>query len=114
MSSDSITIGPYVVGEIQSPLQYTFLDSGGTPMNLTGYTAKFVTRPVDDDSAVATYTAQVSNPTAGEVTYAWDGTEIVTPGRHWAELWVGNTTNRYASLRLEYSVRASVGPVPSI
>lgn len=114
MASDTITIGPYVVGEIQSPLQYTFLESDGSPMNLTGYTAKFVTRPVDDESAVATYAASVSAPLAGEVTYAWTGAEILTPGRHWAQIWVGNTTNRFASLRMDYSVQASVGPVPSI
>lgn len=114
MASDTITIGPYVTGEIPSPLQYTFLESDGSPINLTGYTAKFVTRPVDDESAMATYTASVSSPTAGEVTYTWDGTEITTPGRHWAQIWVGNTTNRFASLRLDYSVQASVGPVPQI
>jgi hypothetical protein len=56
----------------------------------------------------------VSAPLAGEVTYAWTGAEILTPGRHWAQIWVGNTTNRFASLRMDYSVQASVGPVPSI
>jgi len=109
-----ITIGPYVVGEKPSPLEYQFLDSAGAPMNLTGYTAKFVTRPVDDESAVATYNATVTDPTLGKVTYPWAGTELTTPGMHWAEMWVGNTTNRYASLRMRYSVRASVGPIPSI
>jgi BppU N-terminal domain len=113
MASD-ITIGPYVVGEKPVPLEYTFLESDGTVLNLTGYTAKFVTRPVDDPSAVATYSATVSSPAAGVVTYTWDGTELVTPGSHWAELWVGNTVNRYASLRMTYSVRQSVGPVPAI
>lgn len=114
MASDSITIGPYVVGEIPTPLEYTFLESDGTAMDLSGYTAKFVTRPSDDPSAVAEFTAQVTNPTGGVVTYAWDGTEILTPGNHWAEFWVGNTTNRFASLRMSYSVRQSVGPVPVI
>lgn len=114
MATDSMTIGPYVTGEKQSPLTYQFLDSSGTPMNLTGYTAKFITRLVDDPSSAATYSASVSDPVNGKVTYTWTGAEIVTPGRHWSEFWVGNTTQRYASLRLEYTVRQSVGPVPSI
>jgi baseplate upper protein BppU len=114
MSSDSQEIGPYVVGELPAPLEYTFLESTGEPKNLTGYTAKFVTRPADDPGAVETRNATVSDPTGGVVTYTWDGTEFATPGRHWAELWVGNTTNRVASNRLEYVVRASVGPVPAI
>lgn len=113
MASSTTTIGPYVVGEKPSPLEYTFLASDGSPMNLTGYTAKFVIRPVDSDTA-STYNAAITNPTGGVVTYTWSGAELAEPGKHWAELWVGNTMNRYASLRLEYSVRASVGAVPAI
>lgn len=113
MASDRTSIGPYVVGEIPSPLEYTFLEADGSPMDLTGYTAKYVVRPVDSDISVS-YTASVTNPANGEVTYTWDGTELSEPGLHWSEFWVGNSVNRYASLRLEYSVRASVGAVPLI
>lgn len=114
MSSDSVVIGPYVVGEKQAPLTYQFLDSDNVPMNITGYTAKFVTRLVDDESSAATYNAVVSDAVNGKVTYTWTGAEITSPGKHWAEFWIGNTTQRYASIRLEYSVRSAVGPVPSI
>lgn len=113
MASSSTVIGPYVVGEKPAPLEYTFLESDGSAMDLTGYTAKFIVRPADGTSAT-TYNASVTNPAGGVVTYTWDGTEFAEPGKHWAELWVGNTTNRYASLRLEYRVRASVGPVPAV
>lgn len=113
MASDTLAIGPYTVGEKPAPLEYTFLKSDGTAMNLTGYTAKFIVRPADGEPAT-TYNASVTDPAGGVVTYVWDGTEFAAPGKHWAELWVGNTTNRYASLRLEYGVRASVGPVPAI
>jgi hypothetical protein len=113
VASDRITIGPYVVGEKPAPLEYTFLDSDGVPIDLSGYTAKFIVRPVDSDISV-TYNATVTTPAAGEVTYTWDGTEFAEQGPHWSEFWVGNSTNRFASLRLEYSVRASVGPVPAV
>lgn len=113
MASSSTVIGPYVVGEKPAPLEYTFLDSSGSAMDLTGYTAEFVIRPVDGTSAT-THDASITDPAGGVVTYTWDGTEFSEPGKHWAEIWVGNTTNRFASLRMEYSVRASVGPVPAI
>jgi hypothetical protein len=113
VASSSITIGPYVVGEIPAPLEYTFLESDGSPIDLTGYTARFVVRPVDSGISV-TYNAAVTNPTGGVVTYTWGGTEFADPGPHWAQFWVGNSTNRFASLRLEYSVQDSVGAVPTI
>ena len=113
MASDRIVIGPYVVGEIPSPLEYSFLDSAGQPINLTGYTAKLVVRPTDSNTP-ASYGATVSAPLAGTVTYTWDGTELAQPGPHWAEVWVGNGTNRFASLRLEFTVRGPVGAVPVI
>jgi hypothetical protein len=115
MADEEIAIGPYVVGEKPSPLEYTFLDSLGAPMDLSGYTAKFVVRLTDDpQGSASTHTAVVSDPTQGAVTYTWDGTELVSQGMHWAEFWVGNTTQRYASLRLVFSVRQSVGPIPSV
>jgi hypothetical protein len=107
-------IGPYVVGEIPAPLEYTFLESDGSAVDLLGYTAEFITRPTDDVSAVSVYPAAVTDPANGVVTYTWDGTELESPGRHWCELWVGNGTNRFASVRMEYGVRASVGPAPQI
>lgn len=108
-----IDIGPYVVGEKPAPLEYTFLDSAGVAVNLTGYTAKFIYRRTDDTSPV-TANATVSTPAGGKVTYTWTGAEFATPGQWWAEFVVGNGTNRFMSLRLEYTVRAGVGPTPSI
>jgi hypothetical protein len=113
VASDRITVGPYVVGEIPAPLEYTFQESDGSAMDLTGYTAKFLVRPSDGGPAVE-LDATVSTPLAGQVTYTWDGTELEQPGPHWAQIWVGDGTNRFASLRLEFSVRASVGPVPAV
>lgn len=111
--ADSVTIGPYVVGSKPPPLVYQFLDSAGAPINLTGYTAVFNFKPVDSGTATAG-SATVTDPTNGRVTHTWTGAEFPVPGDHWAEFWVGNTVQKFCSLRLQYNVRAAVGPVPNI
>jgi hypothetical protein len=110
--ADTQSIGPYTTGEKPAPLEYQFLDSAGSPMNLTGYTAEFHYQRSDSTATVGA--AVVSDATAGKVTHTWTGSELSTPGTWWCQFWVGNTTNRYASQRLEAVVRAAVGTVPSI
>lgn len=112
MASDTLVIGPYTVGEKPAPLEYQFLKSDGTPENLTGWTAKFHYQR--SDSTATEVSATVSEPTQGKVTYTWIGTELSTPGTWWCEFWVGNTSNRLASKRLEAVVRAAVGTAPAI
>lgn len=107
-----VDIGPYVVGEKPAPFEYTFLDAAGAVINLTGYTAKFQYQRTD--GAATSASATVTAPTQGKVTYTWTGPEFATPGNWWAEFVVGNGTNRYISLRLEYTVRAGVGATPSV
>jgi hypothetical protein len=114
-NSPSVIIGPFVVGEKPAPLEYQFLDSGGQGMNLGAYTARFScierggnTVTVDVANAVVTDAA------TGRVTYTWTGAEFPTPGRYEAELWVGNTTQRFASVLLLFTVRAAVASVPAI
>lgn len=112
MASDTLTIGPYTVGEKPAPLVYQFLDSAGSPIDLTGWTAKFLYRRRDGSPTEAN--ASVSDPVAGKVTYVWTGSEFSTPGTWWAEFWTGNTTNKISSKRLEAVVRAAVGTAPAI
>jgi hypothetical protein len=81
-------------------------------MNLTGYSATFQYRRSDGAATVGL--ATVTGPTNGEVTHTWTGSELSTPGTWWCEFWVGNTTNRFASNRLDAVVRAPVGTVPAI
>lgn len=112
MSSDEVAIGPYVVGEKPPPLEYSFLDSNGAPIDLSGYSAEFVYK--EADSAAITVGAAVSTPGTGTVEYVWIGTEFANAGSYRAEFWTGNGTNRYASLILVFQVRSSIGPVPNI
>lgn len=112
MSDTEVLIGPYVVGEKPPPLEYSFLDSNGAAIDLSGYQARFVYK--EADSAAVTVNASVSTPLSGTVEYVWAGTEFATPGHYQAEFWAGNGTNRYASYVMVFQVRDSVGPVPSI
>jgi hypothetical protein len=113
-SPTSLTIGPYVSGEIPPPLVYTFLDSTGAPINLSvGYTAQFSYREQESSSSTLTG-ATVTNAVAGQVTYVWTGAEFPTAGHYLMEFWTGNGTNRFASILLEADVRMPVGAVPAI
>lgn len=112
MGTDSLSIGPYTVGEKPAPLVYQFLDSAGAAMDLTGWTATFHYQRYDGTPEEAS--ATVSDPAAGKVTYTWTGSEFSTPGVWWAEFWAGNTVNLLASKRLEAVVRAPVGTPPLI
>ena len=112
MTSPSVSCGPYVVGEKPPPLTYTFQDSTGVAINLTAYTAKFVVK--ETDGTATTYNATVTTPASGIVTYAWTGTEFATAGHYQAEVWVGNTVIRYASILITFDVRLPVGAVPAI
>jgi hypothetical protein len=108
----SVQAGPYVVGEIPPPLQYQFLDSDGLPLNLLGFTAKFICR--EQNGAPVTYTATFADAASGIAQFAWTGGEFPTSGSYLAEFWAGNGTNRYASILIRFSVRTAVGPVPSV
>lgn len=112
MASSSITIGPYVVGEKPPPLVYSFKDASGVAINLTGYSVRFQVQRTDATAAV--FNGTLSDGPAGTVSYTWTGTEFTTAGKYWAEFWAGNGVNRYASLRLEFTVRAAVGTAPAI
>jgi hypothetical protein len=110
--SPNVQIGPYVVGEKPAPLMYQFQDSDGIPIDLTGYSAQFVYRQQYDVATTAS--ATVSDPANGEVTYNWTGSEMTKAGHYMSEVWVGNGTNRFASVLIEFDARNAVGSVPNI
>lgn len=110
--SSSISIGPYVVGEKPAALEYAFLDSSGTAIDITGWTVKFQCQ--EQFGSVFTGSGTVSNGTAGKALYAFTGAEFPTPGTYRGQFWVGNGTNRFASVDIRFTVASAVGTAPSI
>lgn len=108
----SIPIGPYTRGEIPLPLTYQFLDSSGTPIDLTGFTAKFTYQR--NGGSAATKNATITTAASGIVTYIWVSTDLDTTGIFTGHFWVGNNAaQRYASEDLVWRVK-TVEAVPSI
>ncbi|SRR6266540_893075 len=107
------TSGPFVVGEKPPPIVYQFKDSNGLPIDLSAaYTARFVYR--EKNGVAITVNATITDVTNGKVTYTWTGSEFPTSGDYFAEFWVGNGSNRFASQLLEWTTRTPVGVVPTI
>jgi len=103
---------PYVIGEKPSPLEYQFQDASGTVINITGFTAKFNYK--ERDGAAVTANATVPTGTDGKARYTFLGTEFTTAGHYRAAFIVGNGTNRYESVLIEFDVSTGVGTMPSI
>jgi len=102
----------YVIGEKPSPLEYQFLDANGAVINLTGWTAKFSYQ--EKDGAAVTANATIPTGTDGKARYTFTGAEFATAGHYRAAFIVGNLTNRYESVLIEFDVSVGVGVMPSI
>jgi hypothetical protein len=107
-----VTLGPFTAGEIPVPVVYQFQDAAGAPLNLTGYTAKLTY--LRRGGTAVTRDAVITTPLSGEVTYTWVAADFDTAGSYKADLWVGNLTNRYASVRLKWYVTVPVATAPAI
>lgn len=106
--SDIITLGPYHAGERPAPVAYTFQDANGADLVLTGYTAVFVWK--DQDGPPITRAATLVGATA---THGWGLADLAEPGSYSGQMWVGNGTNRFASVPMAWRVFPSVA-IPDI
>lgn len=115
MSGPTVEIGPYVVGEIPPPLEYTFLDANGVAINLTGFAVRFQRALVDGGfTGAVTLNGALSDAVNGKVTYTWTAADFPSPGRYGGMFFVGNGVNRYASWLITWTTCASVDTPPSI
>lgn len=113
------TIGPFTVGEKPVPLEYRYLDEDGDPIDLTdpGYQARFQWGTSNFGTSYAnavTAPAVITNPADGRVTYFWDGSEFLAPGRYAGMFFVGNGVNRFASVLIVWTTCLSVDVPPTI
>ena len=102
-----------------------FQDSNGVAIDLTGFVARFEYRLHTissgfaysaGDPAVVVQTAVVNADQVGhkgEVTYTWVAADFTTAGDYEGECWVGNGSNRYASVKYAWHARAALS-VPAI
>ena len=114
--TDTLTmpLGAYREGIVPPPIVVTFEDANGNPIDLTHFTARLEYRHSGD--AIVKRTAvidadQVAN--RGQVRYTWVAADFTAVGAHQGELWVGNGSNRYASIYLLWFVTPSLAGADS-
>jgi hypothetical protein len=108
----SIEIGPFKTNEIPAPLLFTFQASDGTPLDLTGYTAKFVYEAGNTTEVVRD--ADITDEENGQVTYTWVASDMAAAAVYRAEFVVGNGSNRHASPDIKYRVSQAVWDTPTV
>lgn len=104
-----VVLGTYVKGEVPFDLVYSFLDNGGTAIDVTGASVKAVVTNPDFEKIEVT--GSVSDASAGEVSVPWSTTMTDTVGSWrmtvWADLDGGQTL---ASAVLLYNVAPETAP----
>lgn len=104
----TLFIGLYVTGERPDPLEHTFLDADGAPIDLTGYTASAVIQAPNAATGVDVTGVSVPSPATGTVRVDL-GSLINTPGTWRLEVWVDQEDGRrYASERFRFYARAAL------
>ena len=103
-----VQLGPFSVGEKPLPLLMTFTDFDGNAIDLDGYTADFVIEKIDADEAtdsdLGSGTTTIPTPASGITQYAWHENDFQYAGRYQGQMWVGDNTNRLASIEFWWDV----------
>jgi hypothetical protein len=110
-------LGSFIVGEVPPPLDYQYLDADGVAIDLTGFsTAVFNWGGYVQGQFVdpVTETALVTDPTAGIVTFDWDGDELDAPGEYAGVFYVNDGTTQYASVLITWQVCLGIGTPPIV
>lgn len=93
-------------------LLYTFTDSAGVAINLTGYTVKMHLRK--PDGTASELTGALSDADDGIVTYTLTAANLDQAGYYFAQFWVGNGTNRFDGEMLAWYVPEPLTTTPNI
>lgn len=109
-----IELGAYAAGEIPPPVEVTFTDFDGAPIDLTG----FGTRQMNIESIppvpgpLGGNTPILVDGPGGVVQYQWTATDMATPADYTAQLWVSDGTFKYASDLIIFTVYDGPGVAP--
>lgn len=115
-------IGPYRKGEIPPPIVVSFKDYLGNVIDLTGYAVHWIYRQhtsagwpdfTTGDPAFVDRTGSLLSGPLGQTQYAWVAADFTTPGYYEGEMWAGNGTNRYSSVRYQWQTYDAIS-VPAI
>lgn len=100
----------YVAGEIPEPLEYTWLDDNGQPIDFstTQWDASITWRAAGGETVEKT--ATLTDPENGVWTYVWEPGDLDTAGTYRGEFIVENDAQRYAR-RWCMRVRPQMAPV---
>lgn len=109
-------LGGFADGAIPPPFEHTFLDHDGVPVDISTFTVfamnitsdPVVGGPLGDGNIDFT-----TDGIDGKVTYEWSATDMASPGRYRAQMWVSNaTTQKYESDLITYLVYDGPGSAP--
>lgn len=115
-------IGPYRKGEKPPPIVVTIRDYLGNVVDLSGYSCHWVYRMhtlsgwpdfTTSDPAPVDRTGSMLNATLGQTQYAWVAADFATVGYFEGEMWAGNLTNLFSSVRYLWQTYDAI-LVPSI
>lgn len=102
-------IGPYTKGELPQTLVITIKDADDNVIDLSGFTANFVIKPVGGQtvSGQGAGAATIPTPLSGITNYPWVLADVGTIGTFRAQMWVNDSGgNRFASDIFQYDVDA--------
>lgn len=108
-------LGPYTVGEIPRPIEVTFLEADGQAIDLSGFSADFVIQQVEGASAdgLGAGAATVEDAATGLTRYLWTAADCAVAGRYRGQMWVGDGSNRLASIEFWWDV-LELTPAPDL
>lgn len=108
-------LGAFAQGEVPPPLEITYLDFDGNPVDISSYNLHMNIE--EDLGGVDPYgtgvNAFVDTGADGKVTYTWVRADMADVGEFKAQGWAENGTNYYASDLYLYSVYDGPGEPPT-
>lgn len=114
-SPKSQNLGVFPAGEIPVPVEQTFNDKDGQPINLTNFTPDVKIEGPDETANYATGTVEKdATPASGIVRYTWTGDEFIDVGKYEMILWIGDGTYRFGSYLIKWEVYDAPGPLPTV